>query len=305
MMRRALVRGLFLVAVVACAKRDPIATSGRLDPVLAREVRAVGVGILPVVRMQDLPAPPLPALSETGGVEARLRGGEEHLAVPTVLDPESPRDAAFLRNEYIGNIRFGGGFIRTGDVALEVRARTIELGAERAYVEQGTRWLADALPRVLAAVRVPVNAPVARNVPAPDRRRSRGLHPEDGHDNLNLPRTELVPQPLAQPAPQSAGGAAGAALASGRWVVVPWLRAYYTHNGGWFLGQTFGCTAGARVEVEVAIYDSVSGQPVWWMAATGRHIQSMTSQPSTAEMDQYLLWAEQQAEEHLIRGWLR
>ncbi len=286
-----------ILVVTACAKREPIVSSGKLDPDIARAVRAEGVSIAPVVRMQDLPAAPIAPSLAMGEIEARLREGEEHLATPSVLDVENPRDAAFLRNEFFGNIRFGGGFVRTGDVALEVRARLIEFGLDARYAADGTRWLSDALPRVLDAVDVPIGAPAPAVAPVPERQRFRGLHPEDGHDNVNLPRTELIPAAL--------DSAQRATLGGSRWVIVPYLRSYYTHNGGWFLGQTFGCTAGARVEALVVLYDTVSGRPAWSMPLLGRHIQAQKGQASTSELDQYLLWAEGTAEAQLERGWLK
>jgi hypothetical protein len=299
-MRHALV--LLLLGLGACVRPEPIVTSGVQDRGLERAVRHDGVAIAPVVLVRDLPAPPLPPSLATSAVEAELREGEEHLPTPTVLDPTSPRDAAFLRDEYSGNIRFGGGFIRTGDVALEVRARLIELGLEEETTALGLRWLSEAVPRVLALDHVPVGAPAPALAPVPERRRFRGMHPEDGHDNVNLPRVDLVPTPvdLAALAPDSR-----ATLAAAHWVVVPYLRAYFTHNGGWFLGQTFGCTGGARVEALVVLYDMTTGRPAWWMNVTGRHIQSQVGQPTRAEMDQYLLWSEANAEDQLARGFLR
>lgn len=285
---------MILAFFLACVKPEPITTSGRVDPGLARDVRADGVSIAPVVVLQDLPAPPLPPTPAMGEIEARLREGEEHLPDPTVLDPTSPRDAAFLRNEYLGNIRFGGGFVRTGDVALEVRARLIELGLEDRYREDGVRWLREMVPSVLDELKVPIGAAGPALAPVPERRRFRGMHPEDGHDNVNLPRVDLVPTPLE-----------GATNTAGRWLVVPFLKLYYSHNGGWFLGQNFGCMAGARVEALVVLYDTTSGRPAWSMTVEGHHTQAQRGQASTSELEQYLIWAEQEAAEKLERGWLK
>lgn len=60
-----------------------------------------------------------------------------------------------------------------------------------------------------------------------------------------------------------------------------------------------------RVEVLVVLYDQRSGQPAWWQVATVRYIQEMKAQPSRAEMDQYLLWAEDDIEEQLKRGCIK
>ncbi len=286
-----------LLALAACVKKEPVVTAGDIDAATVRAIRADGVSIAPVVALQDLEAPPIPPTPAAGLIEAGLLAGEDHLAKPSVLDPTNPRDAAFLRNEFFGNVRFGGGFVRTGDVALEVRARLIELGLEEPYRQEGLRWLGEAVPRALTAAKVPIGAPGPAVAPVPERRRFRGVHPEDGHDNLNLPRTDLMPAALDD--------AQRAAAAGSRWLVVPYLRTYWSHNGGWFLGQTHGCMAGARVEALVAIYDTTSGRPVWWMSTLGRHIQPRKGQPSTAELDQYLLWAEGYAEERLTQGLLK
>ena len=36
--------------------------------------------------------------------------------------------------------------------------------------------------------------------------------------------------------------------------------------------------------------------PVWWMDALGRHLDGSTASPSSAQLDQYLLWAEDDVE---------
>jgi hypothetical protein len=102
----------------------------------------------------------------------------------------------------------------------------------------------------------------------------------------------LVPRPWTGDAP-------------GPFVLVPYLRNYLFHNGGWFLGQEWGCTGGARVEVLFVLYDTRTGAAAWWMDATGRHIQPLQGQPSRAESDQYLRWSELQVEEQLAAGFLR
>ena len=114
------------------------------------------------------------------------------------------------------------------------------------------------------------------------------MHPDDGTDNLNLPRLSLQAPPM--PAVQGVDG---------RWLLVPYLRSYYTHNAGWFLGQQNGCMGGARVEAYLVLYDRESGGAVWSMSALGRHIEPHTGQPSRTELDQYLLWAEERVEDAL------
>jgi hypothetical protein len=176
-------------------------------------------------------------------------------------------------------------------VQLEVRARLIEFAEQERYDALGRAWLGEALDGLLDGA---ASAPTPTDL-AVDRVPVRGLHPDDGHDNVNVPRTTLVPRDLGRPLE-----AAGA-----DYVLVPYLRNYYTHNGGWFLGQAFGCMAGARVEVLLALYDADTGAVVWSLAALGRTISTRQGQPSRAEADQNLLWAEDEVEATLRDRWPR
>jgi hypothetical protein len=132
----------------------------------------------------------------------------------------------------------------------------------------------------------PVGLP--STVPTPEWRPYRGLHPEDGHDNVNIPRSNLRPTDW----PEAPRGD----------VLVPYLRAYYTHSGGWFNGQQYGCLGGARVETFLVLYHD--GRAIWWMEGSGRHLGKEGS-PSRAQLDQYLLWAEDEVEGEFQRQLFR
>lgn len=276
---------MWLLLVAMGAKKPPAVWETGDAP----SVRGLSIAVAPVVRVAVVPAPALEAPAPPGEIESQL--GTANLPPPTVLDPE--RDGAFLRNEYVGNIRFGGGFVRTGSVQLEVRARLIELNDQERYEAQGRAWLTGTVDALLADRKLEASsAPLF--VPDVDRVTSRGLHPYDGRDNLNLPRTALRARDAVGPV-----DAAGA-----DYLLVPLLRTYYTHNGGWFLGQEYGCMAGARVEAMLVLYEADTGKVVWTVDAVGRHLQPRDAQPSRAEADQYLLWAEDQVEQALDKHFL-
>ena len=286
--------GIFLL-LVGCAK-PPTTTHGPGFSELKKNLVAEGMEVLPPVLVEDLAAPPLPPIKPPGEIERRLQIGEEYLGEPTALDVANPEHAAFLRNDLVGAIRFGGGFIRTGETALEARARFIEFSAEPELRAQATAWLSETVAGVVAAAKVPALTPVPgedTTVPPVTRLAVRGYNERDGRDNLNLPRVAIAPQAMAP-------------VADGpHYRLVPYLRSYYVHNGGWFLGHEWGCSGGSRVEVMLTVYDRHSGQAVWWQVATGRHLEEMKAQPSRSEMDQFLLWAEDEVEASLSRGFLR
>ena len=270
-----------LFLLLACAHKPVADTSGRPRPTIPKsEV----IGVLPVVRVQDLPAPPLAPLPPPGPIEQGLE--DAHLPDPTVLDPV--KDAAFLRNDYIGNVLFGGGRVRQGDVALEVRARLMEFSNQDLYSDQATRWLTGAVSTALEDARYDWKPLTVTTPPALERVPYRGRHPDDGRDNVNLPRENLRPLPW----PEAPAGL----------VLVPYLRSYYSHNGGWHNGHEWGTLGGARVEVVLVLFDD--GRPAWWMEATGRYISGL-AQPSRADLDQFLLFCEGQVEEQFKRQLFR
>lgn len=282
-----------LLYTLACAKLPPTHHGAGFDD-LRKAISAEGVERAPVVLVADLPAPPMPPARAATQIEVRLLEGQEHLGAPTELDTQNPEHAAFLRNDYVGAVRFGGGLIRTGETALEARARIIEFSAQAELRTQASAWLDETARDLLADARLdelrplaPIEPPNVVRVPV------RGANELDGRDNLNLPRVSIEPMAMT---PSESGP---------RWLLVPYLRGYTMHNGGWFLGQEWGTPGGARVEVLLVLYDRRSGQPVWWQSATGRHVEEMKAQPSRSQMDQYLLWAEDSVEEQLGRGFLR
>ena len=282
-----------LLLLVGCAKPPPT-HHGAAFEALAPALIAEGVVVQHTVVVQDLASDPLPPLKPPSEIELRLRSGEEHLGEPTVIDPANAAHASFLRNDYVGAIRFGGGLIRTGETALETRARFIEFSAQGELRAQATAWLDETTTNLVVGHKIPaLPHDPALSAPAVARKAVRGANELDGSDNLNLPRIAIEPLSMAA----SSEGA--------RWVLIPYLRSYYVHNGGWFLGQEWGCTGGARVEAMLVVYDRRTGNPAWWQAAAGRHVQEMKAQPSRAEMDQFLLWSEDQVEASLAAGFLK
>jgi hypothetical protein len=272
-----------ILVLFACAHTPPTwSVEGVLPTIDA--LRAGGVGLTPVVFVMDLPAPHVVVTGPT-----RLEESVQllHLPSATVLDPNDSREGSFLRNEFVGNVRFGGGVVRTGEVALEVRARIVELGQDEIYRAQAARWLTGVAGSALADAGIDTLPLTLDALPALERVPLRGVHPLDGHDNLNLPRRRLRAGPLA---PRADGP---------RWAVVPFVRSYLSHNGGWFLGQEWGTSGGARLEAAIIVYDLRTGAPVRQVWATGRVVSEMDGQPSGARLDQYLLDAEKDAARRL------
>jgi hypothetical protein len=289
---------LSLLLLSACA-HVPDPHHGPAWPEARADLRREGLAVAPVGFVADLDRTPLPELSASGAVQALLEQDDPG-PVPTVLDPHADRDAAFLRNHWVGNVRFGGGIIRTGDIGVEVRARLVELGQDAPYRAQSAAWLSAAVDDALLDRRIDAVRAAAVDAPAPIVKPFRGRHPEDGHDNVNVPRTLVTPAPLS-----AEGLAAATSAAKGhRWLMIPLVRTYLSHNAGWFLGQHWGCMSGARAEAVIAVYDLHSGEPVWWLATEAVWFER-TGSPSRSDLDAYLLGVEEETARILARRLLR
>jgi hypothetical protein len=270
---------VLLLVILACHAHHP--AHGAPPPSLRR------VGLSAVQFVHDVPAP----VEVLRATPAPLRKAlDDGLPPATLLDPE--RDGAFLRNEYTGVVQFGGGFVREGDVALETRARYVAFAEQQPYADLARNWLHEAVQDALDARGIATEPVTVGQVPL-TRVPRRGSHPDDGVDNVNLPRLELTPGPIA---PRADGP---------EWIVVPLLRAFLAHNGGWFRGQTHGCMAGARIDALVVLYDARRGTPVWWHEATGRHMDERTAQATRAQLEDYILEAQADVSRTLRRRILR
>lgn len=250
----------------ACAANKDLFVKGA-DPLRARTLGAIG--LLPSV-----------VLSE----------------VPGLLEGEEP----FYDGLFVGNVQHLGGVVLSDDDsgALPSRSKEFRLSAAESYLSQGKAWLDQTLAGVLEARKVAfVRLPDvgAAGVPAPTRTRRRGSDENDGSDNVNLPRFDLAPGGWS---PDLSLGAVPA-------VLVSYLVVYYTHNGGWFIGQRWGCGAGARIRVFTVLYDATTGVALTWRDSEARSIDKYEASPNQAELEDLLMAAESAVARDLLDNLLR
>ncbi|MCB9791816.1 MAG: hypothetical protein H6741_03730 [Alphaproteobacteria bacterium] len=189
---------------------------------------------------------------------------------------------------YLGHVTNSGGFVRelTEEEGSPVRSKEYTFTAQDAYRQQAQEWLDVSLGEALTADKLSwsrLPGLDASAVPTPVRRRVRGSNELDGTDNVNLPRFTLEPQPLA------GGDALGGGFAA---YVVPIVVYYYSHNGGWFIGQDKGCGGGARARVLITLYDAASGRVLSWRDVDVRSINNYVNQPNGAQIDDFLIETE-------------
>lgn len=217
---------------------------------------------------------------------------------PTVVAQDvlggADQQDVFLKGMFVGNVLFKGGFtVVQANGGMQNRSKQIELSLQDTYRHQATgeldQWCADAL-KAHHDHWVSLKALPEGTLAPPDRALWRGTYDDQGVDNQNLPLFSLHPQPFAHAPPVPDGV---------ELVLVPWLVSYYSHNAGWFQGQTWGTDAGARMRVLWALHDAKTGGVVAWGDQDARYIHTGLSSPNSAEVQEALMQVEGQMQKAL------
>lgn len=194
-------------------------------------------------------------------------------------------EAPLWSGYFVGNVVFSGGFEvveRSG--GLENVSVNQETSLEERYRGQIGDVVSDCVAEGLGREGrdwVPVS--LERAPPLPSRRDVRGTIKQDGRDNQPLPRFSLTPSTWEGGAPVPSGADA---------LLVPFVVHYYAHNGGWFIGQTYGSAGGARVRVLWALYGA-DGRVIGWGDHGARTEEHGHFSPNSQEIQDYLMDVEE------------
>jgi len=190
---------------------------------------------------------------------------------------------AFHDNLILGNIWFSGGYEIMADEGNQARSVNYRVDEVEEYATLARTWADAVFGEALTSAGARWSRHATGIVPAPPRRtRSRGTGPLDGKDNQNLPRFTLEPTALPDGATAGISGT----------VLVPVVVYYYTHNGGWFVGQEQGSAAGARIRLLWSQHDGSTGSVVAFGEAGVRVIEPYVYSPNRARLEDYILEAE-------------
>ncbi|RMG17842.1 MAG: hypothetical protein D6729_08000 [Deltaproteobacteria bacterium] len=234
---------------------------------------------------------------------------EETLAVaPPLLLSELPgavEKDAFAEQMIVGHVHLSGGYVEIEtERGIQYRSKNVEVHSRARYTRQARQWLAGvveaiASERMGGQVRRLKRIDAAK-LPAPKRIYARGSGPLDRRDDQNLPRYALRPRPLTEAARAQLKREVGS-----RWLLLPILVYYYSHNGGWFIGQTLGTGAGARGRVFWVLYDLESGEPVHYGEVEARRIDRYVFSPNSTQVEDYLIAIEEGLDRALRGALLR
>ena len=164
-------------------------------------------------------------------------------------------DQMFEAGDTVGFTTHKGGFVHQAGAGGYVRSKEVIIEQHAEYQARVSRWTQDRVGRALSATKVnwrPFENAAALTVPKPLRNELLAVESPDGKDDVNMPYVEFAtaarwgsPSLASLVPPQGASEEA---------VLVPTVLYYYAHNGGWFLGQEWGCVAGARFRLLLALY---------------------------------------------------
>jgi hypothetical protein len=227
--------------------------------------------------------------------------GVELLQTPQSQDPAAQRAIleVFYANNLVGKIWHSGGYDYLVDTGNQVRSIALTFSQQALYASQAQQWADTTFAELLTAAGVawrPLGSTLGPALRPPRRSTLRGTQPLDGEDNQNLPDYTLEPQALDPSLLPVEPGADP--------ILQPILVHYYAHNGGWFVGQSRGCPAGARLRVLWALHDRQSGAVLGWSDCAVRYVEPYFYTPNDNQLQDYLLRAEEEARTSLARAFL-
>ena len=209
------------------------------------------------------------------------------LAEPVFLNTIAPpaEEEVLWDGSYVGNILFSGGFeVVEREGGLENVSVEVALSQQERYTSQFADVVGGCVREAMGTQgKHWVAADLQEAPPVPTRRNVRGTEKLDGRDNQPLPRFELTPGAWDS-APSLPTGTDA--------LLVPYVIHYYAHNGGWFIGQTYGSAGGARARVFWVLYGP-DGRPSGWGDHQARTEDHGKFSPNSQEIQDYLIDVEE------------
>ena len=193
---------------------------------------------------------------------------------------ETPHDQWFERGNGVGFLQHRGGFIEPSEAGGRVHSKEVVLSMEERFKDYLEAWHQTQLNRLLREANVGVTGEVAlAHPPELERTRLFGAVSESGTDNVNIPHMVFRPEMRWNEAKawKDKGHQS---------VLVPVVAYYYAHNPGWFYGQTWGCSSGARARLVWLLYDTSDGGLIGWWDLETFHQEEKVRQPEEGLIEQ-------------------
>ena len=171
----------------------------------------------------------------------------------------TPQEQWFERGNAVGFIQHRGGYVEPSEAGSRVHSKETVITMNQRFREYLTAWHSTQVTRFSRESGVRATpASLLGTPPVVERSRTFGEVSESGTDNVNIPHLVFRPQ-------QQWDGAKAYRDEGNSAVLIPVTAYYYGHNPGWFYGQTWGCSSGARARLLWLLYDAETGALLgWW-----------------------------------------
>jgi len=207
--------------------------------------------------------------------------------VTGVKEPEE----IFNKNLYIGAIEFSGCIITNTNLNNIRQSESRKYLSQNDFSTQASRSLSTAITNSLSKKKYSFREVstqkeprvILQNLIEYDVVADREKLPEDGQDNINLPRLVYNPKALDEQARKIL------LEYNCDYVMIPVIEYYYGHNGGWFNDQEWGCSAGVRMAFQILVYDLHTGRMIMFFRNMEKNIIPCVYRISVPEINRELL----------------
>lgn len=196
----------------------------------------------------------------------------------------------FNNNIYIGSIRFSGCIITNPSLKNMRQSEKRVFSMKDEFLQTMKQSVSSALLDELNRKNYDVRE-YAKTADAPfqikdiiryESIQDRNKYPEDGDDNINLPRIIYKPVSLNDQVRNTFLNE------NCDYLMVPVIEYYYGHNGGWFNDQLWGCPSGLRIACQILVYDVHTGRLVFYFRNYEKKILGLKYQISIPEITREL-----------------
>ncbi|PJZ68249.1 hypothetical protein CH373_04455 [Leptospira perolatii] len=161
-------------------------------------------------------------------------------------------------NTFVGFVYFSGGLVRIQkDLGVQTTTKNIELKSQSEFRKLSSDWIDSSISSLLRKKAYNLS-PYSSKITfqKPKLRKDYSLSEDNGQDNINVPKIEYIFEELSKESSEALS------KSGAKYAIIPLVQYYYGNNAGWFIGQDWGCMAGARIGVQILVYDIESKRVV-------------------------------------------
>lgn len=170
----------------------------------------------------------------------------------------------FRENQFVGNLNFEGGIIIDKKDNMRTKSKITTFSREDQFKKRIVKNLKTGIVKIFRKKKLNYVISDLNNLKLEnsltvdesiDYDRKKETIAEEGIDNINIPHKKYLFQNLKQ----SSQLLEFLNKHDVKFIVVPVVEYYYSHNAGWFIDQANGCGLGQRYAVQLHFFDASTG----------------------------------------------